>query len=498
MLALVLVVCVIVFWFLVVCKHPRGFPPGPRLALPIAGCGLQLGGPLSEAFPRLQKKYGDIYGMWLGPFRNVVVSSPELIQEVGAKEEFSGRFFFDGAKEIRGGTVRGGFPGILQASGQTWREQRRFSLHTLRNLGLGKQQMATVIQEEAQELCRSLEELQGEPIGLRGMFTLPTLNTLWRVTTGEKLSNENPKVRDLWRLLEETFENGAKLLPGIFLIYAPLRMLDKKFKLFAGTPTFKKMLSIAEDTIRDHLRTFQEDHLRDFVDHYIKEINEKSRSAEDSTFKDEEGWLNFKNVIIDFLMAGSETTSSSLSYAMLFMVLHPDIQAKVQAELDEVTGRGARMITSDDRTKTPYTEAVIHEIQRLGNITPIGVNHCATRDGYLGGFFVPKDTQVFCNLGVVHHDPKHFPEPYKFDPNRYLSGNGDRFQPHPMVIPFGLGKRRCLGENLAKEQLYVFFTNILARFRVLKEHYTDVLSVEPVYGFTLTPKACNIKLLLRY
>ncbi len=121
---------------------------------------------------------------------------------------------------------------------------------------------------------------------------------------------------------------------------------------------------------------------------------------------------------MDFFIAGSETTSTTLNWAVLYMILNPDVQEKVQEELDAVTG-GGRLPTMADRQDTPYTEAVIHELQRCANILPFSVTHVAARDTRLGGYFVPKDTAVFPDLGHVMKDPKTFPEPEKFDPTRY-------------------------------------------------------------------------------
>ena len=93
-------------------------------------------------------------------------------------------------------------------------------------------------------------------------------------------------------------------------------------------------------------------------------------------------------------------------------------------------------------------------------------------------------------------DPEHFPSPDKFDPTRYLDQDG-KFVPNPRVIPFGLGKRRCLGETLARIELYMFFTGILSRFNVVKANAGEVLETEPIYGNTLSPKPYKLKFVER-
>ncbi len=137
---------------------------------------------------------------------------------------------------------------------------------------------------------------------------------------------------------------------------------------------------------------------------------------------------------------------------------------------------------------------MLHEVLRFGNIFPLSVTHRATADGFLGGgrYFIPGGTDIHCNLGAVLRDPKHFPRPEVFDPTRWgkqsvhsnaktaatatmvgrflrgrhLSADGGTFAPHPKVVAFGMGKRRCLGEALAKVEMYVFFAAIVSRFEI--------------------------------
>ncbi len=165
---------------------------------------------------------------------------------------------------------------------------------------------------------------------------------------------------------------------------------------------------------------------------------------------------------MDLFIAGSETTSTTLNWGMLYMLKHPEVAKKVQDELDSVFGLGMPP-SANDRDKTPYTEAVIQEIQRMGNILSLSVVHGTDRVCDLAGYTLPKNCQVFCNLGAIMHNPEYFPDPDKFDPERYLNRDG-KFVPHPKVVAFGLGRRRCLVETLARMTLYMFFTGILSRY----------------------------------
>ena len=186
----------------------------------------------------------------------------------------------------------------------------------------------------------------------------------------------------------------------------------------------------------------------------------------------------------------SDTTSLTLNWAMLHMILNQDIQATVRKELNENVGKH-RKAKMSERNSTPYTEAVIHEIQRKGNILPFAVFHCTTQNKSIevGEYKIPPKTVLIPLIGQIMHNPKEFPNPTKFDPNRYLRNDESGeliFKPHPHVIPFGIGKRRCLGEVMARMSLYKFFTALIQKYEIISGQDEPIVDkAKP--GFTKPP-----------
>ena len=128
------------------------------------------------------------------------------------------------------------------------------------------------------------------------------------------------------------------------------------------------------------------------------------------------GELNLMNVLFDLFFAGADTTAITLDWAMLFMIMNPDVQTKVRQELDQ--NIGSQKAKMNEKNKTPYTEATIHEIQRKANILPLSVFHCTKGSVVVGKYTLPNETVVIPSLGAIMNDPEHFPEPSKFKPER--------------------------------------------------------------------------------
>lgn len=148
-----------------------------------------------------------------------------------------------------------------------------------------------------------------------------------------------------------------------------------------------------------------------------------------------------------------------------------------------------------DRLKLPYTQATIMEIQRCGNIVPLSVFHSTTQDTTFNGYFIPKDTTIFPNLWAVLTDPILFPEPEKFNPDRFLTEDAKELKKNVEgFIPFSIGKRMCLGENLARTELFIILTSLIWNFQFDFDPALPVPSFDAVLGFTLSPLPYSLRM----
>ncbi|XP_075210011.1 methyl farnesoate epoxidase-like [Lycorma delicatula] len=190
-------------------------------------------------------------------------------------------------------------------------------------------------------------------------------------------------------------------------------------------------------------------------------------------------------LLLDMFMAGAETTSSILSFAVLYMLHYPDVQKHAQSELDITVGKGNQPVMQH-LSRLSYIEAIIMEVQRICNIAPITAAHRAKSDTKVSGYIIPKDTTVLASIYSVHMDNEHWGDPENFRPERFINNEGKIIQDE-WFIPFSLGKRRCLGETLARGSLFLFFSTILHNFIISSPPAEPLPSLEQIDGATLCP-----------
>uniref|UniRef100_UPI0037E7E9BF cytochrome P450 2K4-like isoform X2 n=1 Tax=Semicossyphus pulcher TaxID=241346 RepID=UPI0037E7E9BF len=469
-------------------KVDRKEPPGPK-PLPLLGNLLQLDHKLPyNTLVKLSKKYGSVFTVYFGLKKVVVLAGYKTVKEalVNHADEFGERDPIQILHERNQGH------GILWSNGDSWKEMRRFSLTNLRDFGMGKRASEDKIIEECDPLIELFKKFKGEAFDTTQPVYYPVSNIICSVVYGSRFEYDNP-------VLTSLLDHINRLGP---LLGSPSMKVYNLFPMFCKWIANRKEVHRLGDATRkqnlelfSHLKeTLNPQRCRGFVDAFlVRKQNLEESGITDSHFHSE----NLLMTVMNLFSAGTDTTATTLRWGLLFMAKYPKIQDQVQEELSSVIGR--RQVQLVDRKNLPFTNAVIHETQRLANIAPIAIPRKTSQDVTFQGHFIKKGTAVYPLLASVLYDESEWESPHTFNPAHFLDKDG-KFVKRDAFMPFSAGRRICLGEASARMELFIFFATLLQNFRFTPPPGVseDDLDLTPRVGFTLSPsphKLCAVSCL---
>ncbi|XP_063790601.1 cytochrome P450 2K1-like [Pseudophryne corroboree] len=455
----------------------RNMPPGPT-PLPLIGNlhSMDMNRPY-KSLMELSEKYGEVFTVQFGPKKVVIIAGYKAVKDalITQADDFGHR------AEIPIMTLLTKGNGLLFSHGELWKSMKRFTLSALRDFGMGKKTIEVKIQEELTPLIEDIKSHNGKPFDSKVILTNAMANVICSIIFGKRYEYDDQKFQRLSRLMEE----NSRLVgaPSLFLYNSfPFigNLLGMHKKIVKNT---EDQIDCASECINNQLLEFDENDITGFVDAY--HVKQKQDSTKADTYFNEE---NLVFSALDLFSGGTETISTTLRWSLLLMAKYPEIQKRVQEEIRTHIKLG-QIPTVENRRNMPYTDAVIHEVQRFANIIPLNLSHATENDVYFRGYCIPKGTEVIPFLTSVLYDKSQWETPYKFNPNHFLDANG-KFQRPEAFMPFSAGRRACVGESLAKMELFLFFTGLLQAFTfhppagVSRED----ISLEPAIGFVLVPK----------
>ncbi|XP_072552351.1 cytochrome P450 2B4-like [Salminus brasiliensis] len=426
-------------------------PPGPK-PLPFVGNMPQL---MKDrmAYIKLMPKYGEMCSVYLGRKPTIVLNTVEI-----AKEAFiQNGAMFSGRPDIP--LVRWfnkGYGIVMAPYGHSWRQQRRFALHTLRDFGLGKKSVEERVAEEARYLIKEMLKQEGKPFYPIHPIMNAVSNIICSIIFGDRFEYEDKRFASLLEILNDNIRFvGSHVAQILNLVPIIKHFPGPQQRIWHNANSLKQFI---REMVEEHRKTLDPENPRDFIDAYLVEMI-KQESNEESTFHEE----NMLRSTADLFAAGTETTANTLRWGLIYMMEHPDVQERCHKEIVQVLGFD-RFPSMDDRPRLPYTYATVHEIQRSANIVPLGVVHQTTQPTKLRGYQIPAGTDIMPNLTAILTDREHWKYPDTFNPENFLDEKG-QFCKNDSFLPFSLGPRVCLGETLARTELFIFFTSLLQRLK---------------------------------
>ncbi len=363
--------------------------------------------------------------------------------------ESTGKFQTDISIQISQGPY-----GVLNSDGQEWSIQRTFYIKKFKEFGFGNKRMDTLILSEANDACNWIVNANKtnhhKPTHIQTILIQSVINTMWTMVAGKRITLGDSKISQLLDTWSETFQHtmktGLTFLPWLKYMAPGL----------SGYTAYKNacldITKYIEAEFMDHKKTFSEGTHRDLIDAYIEESSQ-----------DPLKWKNSVATVVELFIAGSDTTAVSITWILFYLSVNPEIQAKLQEEIDEIVGENGE-ISLDHKSSMTYTAAVILEGLRMSSVGPIGVPHQLLDDLEIDSYQFPKGLILLTNIYHCHYNKDVWNDPEVFRPERFLDGQGDKLKEH--VIPFQLGKRQCVGEPLAKDIIFIYVTRIFQLFDI--------------------------------
>ncbi|XP_052091702.1 cytochrome P450 2C18-like isoform X2 [Mytilus californianus] len=378
----------------------------------------------------LFKKYGPVFTRFLGPHQIVYVSGYKTIVQLLKKQ---GNDFVDRPNWIPVLQKNNRSKGLVWSNGDNWKTLRRLTLHALRDFGVGKTSVEEKILEEVKCLIKEFEKTNGEPVrNIKRMMLQVSCNVIHNIVFGHRYSHDDLKLNKLIDAFEDVFTGPPLVSPqGVFpILLIVTNLLKKSSKMTKRIKAGGYIQEYVTSQIDAHKTNFDENFIRDFVDVYIQNEREQCQQID-------YGKKQLLSLIVDLFGAGTDTTATTLHWALLYMIQYPDVQLKCQIEISKVIGNN-RTIKSNDKRSLPYVQATLLEIQRLANTAPGTLPRMAVQDTTINGYRVPKGAIVMINLESVHHDDTVWVNAKEFNPDRFLNDDKELINKE-YLMPFSIG-----------------------------------------------------------
>ncbi|XVF52765.1 hypothetical protein PTKIN_Ptkin05aG0044800 [Pterospermum kingtungense] len=458
--------CLLLTWFLVQAflsirrgskASPRKLPPGPW-RLPILGNLFDLGDKPHKSLAKLAKIHGPIMSLQLGSLTTVVLSSEEMAKEVMQKHDltFSNRTVVDAARACQHHEV--GLAWIpVSPLWRTLRKVCNMHIFTRQKLDANRYLRRKKIQELIANVHNSCQTGEAINIGQAAFDT--TINLLSSTIFSKDLVDPNSPIaqevrKTVWGILEEAGK------PNLADYFPMLRKIDPLGVRRKVTIHFGKMLDLCGKLFDERFESRKAhgsdsstasndvlDTLLDFIDGSIEELNK----------------THVTHLLAVLFVAGTETTSTALEWAMAELLRNPQILRKAKDELEEAIGKG-NPVEESNINHLPYLQAIVKETFRLHPPVPLLLPRRAEADVEICGFTVPEGAQVLVNVWATGRDPSIWENPSAFTPERFLGSEIDVKGGDFVLIPFGSGRRICPGLPLANRMLHLMLGSLIHTF----------------------------------
>ena len=479
----------LVFGFLVfsyVYKRKRHYAPGPW-GIPVVGHLPLFGQRPTDTFKIWRNKYGDVFRIRLGSWNAIVLNGHDTVKCALERQDsvFSNRPDFISTQITR--CYRDGEESVVFGPfDAAYQKQRKLAMFALRQFtNVRESHLHNIIRTDAEKLISHFMSRKETPNFEEEAITFSVASMIYRILfgKGENMEQDN-NLQEMVHVQEGFVEfvgpgNAVDVLPWLrFVVPRKLREF-MKFIHFSDALVHRKVC--------EHKESFISSNLRDVTDVFI--AAQLPDSVQDKTVDVTEKRQML--TLNDLLGAGFGTLSRTMHWLILYMVAYPEVQKKVQSEIDLKVGHG-RTVDFNDRPHLDFLQATIIEVMRINPVVPVSIPHVSSAATLINGYFVDKGTVIIANLKSVNHDETIWENPELFKPERHLDCDGYlKKRNYLPITTFGFGRRKCIGENYAKLQLFLLFAMLMQRCTFHRPE-DNTIDLEPVEKLLASPKPYRV------
>ncbi|TRY68671.1 hypothetical protein TCAL_03243 [Tigriopus californicus] len=484
MIFIAVILILISFWiFLKGTKKPKNFPPGPPI-VPILGSIPFMKGPtLNEKIwsKDLADQFGPVIGLIMGNKPFVMITDPKVAKQALSGEDLIGRPRDPLALEVR--AQNGKFFGLFLADGDNWKHQRRFTLKVMKDIGIGRSVSEDAMILEADKLVQEFDKTVYQDLLMDGQFNIPVVNVLWVMLANVRYEYNDPEILAFMELLRQLFRGGGFLKQ----FFGVLKYFPNLSGLNVRRATNQKLRIPIQREIDNHKAYHKttKSHMNDFIGQYLEEMETDPMMNENELM----------NICQDLFGAGSETVSSTLLFSISFLTMYPDVQDECFQEILNLE-RGGTQVSLQNQNKFVFVNATINEVFRKSSLTASIIPHRALRDTKILDYDIPYDTMILTNMMLNNNDPIYHINPEDFNPKRFIN-ESQKLVKNDVLTPFGVGKRVCPGESLARGEIFIFLAKLIRAFQFCKPVEHPPPNADVVWGMARLPKPFYVYLKVR-
>ncbi|XP_047335476.1 cytochrome P450 76T24-like [Impatiens glandulifera] len=466
----------------------RKLPPGP-IGLPIFGNLFQVGPKPHVSFARLAKKYGPIMSIRLGSVTSVVVSSPEIAREILQKHD---EVLCDRAiPDVARGQANFHISMVWLPYGNRWRMLRQVlntqltHMHKLDSLVELRHKASRELVEFVKEISqRGGPEIIGErPVAIGNLAFATALNQMSKTCFSQNVAEyESKEIQGFMKAVKTVMHVAGQF--NIADVFPWLKTMDPQGLRRKSKEAYGWLEAVVDVFVNKRMQWRKDSSLSSSYTHHDGDLLDSfiDYSLKDPNFNTQQ----LKVLLLELILAGSDTTSITVEWAMTELLLNPDIMIKLRQEITEVIGPKGE-IEEADIINLPYLQAVIKEAMRLRLAVPLLIPHNSKEEVEVNGYVIPKNTQTIINAWAMARDPCYWEAPDKFLPERFLNSNMDFKGQHFGFIPFGSGRRICPGILVAQRMVSLIIASLVYHFdwKLPRGTTIDNLDMDDVFGLTL-------------